>query len=167
LVHGTAGQATLIQQYDNMLKNFLHMPMAHPVIIICDNDDGIVSLSKKVRSKFDKIVSKTTTDSFYHLCLNLYMVKVPEGDPPAATDIESLFDPELLTKVLDGKTFNPKKDHEDQTEYGKVVFAKAVIKANAETVDFSGFEDLLTRVEDVIRHYAKHSAVPSSSTVTP
>ncbi len=122
---------------------------------------------KKVKSKSGKIVSTTTTDPFYHLGLNLYLVKVPEGTPPADKDIESLFDPALLETVLDGKTFNPKKEHADHTEYGKVIFANTVIRANAGTVDFSGFKDLLTRIEDVLKHYAAHSAAPSGGAVTP
>ena len=71
-------------------------------------------------------------------------MKVPEGEPPVDRDIESLFDPALLKTVLGGKTFNPKKEHVNHTEYGKVVFAEKVVRASAGTIDFSGFEDLLT-----------------------
>ena len=105
--------------------------MAHPVIILCDNDDGLKAVIKNAKSKIGKIVSTKTTDAFYHPGLNLYLVKVPEGTPPADRDIESLFDPALLKTVLDGKTFNPKKEHADHTEYGKVVFAEVVVRANA------------------------------------
>ena len=127
--------------------------MSHPVIILCDNDDGLKSVIKNAKSKIGKKVSTETTDPFYHLGLNLYLVKVPEGTPPADKDIESLFNPALLKTVVDGKTFNPKKEHGDHTEYGKVVFAEAVVRANWSTVDFSGFEDLLKRVEEVLEHY--------------
>lgn len=154
LGHGAAGQGALISQYVNVLKKYQHKPMAHPVIILCDNDDGLKSVIKNAKSKIGKAVSTTTTDPFYHLGLNLYLVKVPEGAPPVDKDIESLFDPALLTRVLDGKTFNPKKEHADHTEYGKVVFAEAVVRANAGTVDFSEFEGLFTRIEDVLKHYA-------------
>jgi RNA-directed DNA polymerase len=75
------------------------------------------------------------------------LVKVPEDDPPVDKDIESLFDPALLETVLNGKSFNPKKKHSDHTEYGKVIFAEAVVRANAGEVDFSGFEGLLTRID--------------------
>ena len=40
LGHGAAGQGALISQYENVLKKYRHKPMAHPVIILCDNDDG-------------------------------------------------------------------------------------------------------------------------------
>ena len=162
LGHGAAGQGALISQYENALKKYPHKPMRNPIIILCDNDDGLTSVIKNARSKIGKIVSTTTTDPFYHLGLNLYLVKVPEGAPPANKDIESLFAPALLKTVLDGKSFNPKKEHADHTEYGKVVFAEAVVRANASTVDFSGFEDLLTRVEGVLKHYAALSAAKAA-----
>jgi hypothetical protein len=168
LGQGAAGQGALISQYGNGLKKYPHKPMTHPVIILCDNDDGLKSVIKNAKSKVCKIgVSTKSTDPFYHLGLNLYMVKVPEGTPPADKDIESLFDPALLKTVLDGKTFNPKKEHADHTEYGKVIFANTVIRANAGTVDFSGFKDLLTRIEDVLKHYAALSVAPSGGSVTP
>ncbi|MFE3839332.1 retron Ec67 family RNA-directed DNA polymerase/endonuclease [Pseudogemmobacter sonorensis] len=169
LGHGAAGQGALISQYENALKKYKYKPMAHPVIILCDNDDGLKSVIKNAKSKIGKAVSTTTTDPFYHLGLNLYLVKVPEGTPPVDKDIESLFDPTLLATVLDGKKFNPKKEHADHTEYGKVIFAEAVVRANAGTVDFSGFEGLLTRIEDVLKHYATllaAVAVPAATAVS-
>lgn len=166
LGHGAAGQGALISQYENVFKKYKHKPMAHPVIILCDNDDGLKSVIKNAKSKIGKTVSTTTTDPFYHLGLNLYLVKVPEGAPPADKDIESLFDPALFKTVLKEKIFNPKKEHEDHTEYGKVIFAEAVVRANAGTVEFSGFDGLLTRIEDVLKHYAAlltAAAVPAAA----
>lgn len=167
LGHGAAGQGALISRYGSALEKYPHKPMAHPVIVFCDNDDGLTSLIKNAKSKIGKIVSTTTTDPFYHLGLNLYLVKVPEGTPPAARDIEALFDPPLLNTALDGKTFNPKKEHADDSEFGKVVFAEAVVRAKAGTVDFSGFADLLTRFEDVLKHYAALSAARALTAATP
>jgi RNA-directed DNA polymerase len=143
--------------------------MSHPVIILCDNDDGLNTVIKNAKHKIGKIVSTKTTAPFYHFGKNLYLVKVPEGTPPADKDIESLFDPALLKKAVKGKTFNPQKGHEEHTEYGKVVFAEAVVRANAGSVDFSGFEELLTRIEDVLKHHAVISvaAVAFAGTATP
>jgi RNA-directed DNA polymerase len=160
LGHGAAGQGALISQYDNALKKYKHKPLKHPVIILCDNDDGLNSVVKNAKSKLSKIVTTKTTSDFYHLGANLYLVKVPEGAPPADRDIESLFEPALLSTVLDGKSFNPKKDHADHTEYGKVAFAESVVRAKASTVNFSGFEDLLTRIESAIKHYSTLVSAP-------
>jgi RNA-directed DNA polymerase len=166
LVQGAEGQGALISRYENILKDFKHKPMAHPIIILCDNDDGLKSVIKKAKSKISKTVSTKTTDPFYHLDLNLYLVKVPEDDPPVDKDIESLFDPALLETVLNGKSFNPKKKHSDHTEYGKVIFAEAVVRANAGEVDFSGFEGLLTRIEGVLKHYAAPIAAAAAPAAT-
>lgn len=164
LGHGAAGQGALISRYENMLKDFKQKPMSHPVIILCDNDDGLKSVIKNAKSKIGKTVSTKTIDPFYHLGLNLYLVKVPEGAPPVDKDIESLFDPTLLATLLNGKKFNPKKEHADHTEYGKFIFAEAVVRANAGAVDFSGFEGLLTRIEDVLKHYSALMAAAAAST---
>ena len=159
LGHGAAGQGALISKYANIVKAYKHKPMAHPVIILCDNDDGLSSVIKNAKAKLGGILSTATTAPFYHLGLNLYLVKVPEGDPAASKDIESLFAPALLATELDGKKFNPKKEHENHAEYGKVIFAEAVVRANAGKVDFSGFEGLLTRLEGVIEHYNAQAVV--------
>ncbi|MDO5642596.1 MAG: hypothetical protein Q4G26_09465, partial [Paracoccus sp. (in: a-proteobacteria)] len=65
-----------------------------------------------------------------------------------------MFQPALLAAKLNGKSFDPKKDHGDDTHYGKVAFAESVVRANANNVDFSGFEELLERIEAVLKHYA-------------
>ena len=94
------------------------------------------------------------------------MVKVPEVTPPNDRDIEDLFQPALLTTVLDGKSFDKKKDHGDETAYGKVVFAEKVVRANASTVDFSGFSDLLSRIDQCLTHYKTvvPTALPAATT---
>lgn len=63
----------------------------------------------------------------------------------------------LATKV-EGKTFNPDKDHDAPGEYGKVVFAERVVRPNAHQINFKGFESLLARVEAVIEDYDKRKA---------
>lgn len=158
LGHGSAGQGSLISQYENILKKYKHNPMAHPVIILCDNDDGFKAVIKNAKSKLGGLVSTEKTAPFYWLGLNLYLVKVPEGTPAVDKDIESLFNPALLKTIVNGKTFNPRKEHGDHTEYGKVIFSEAVVRANASTIDFSGFEPLLERVESVLQHYATSRA---------
>lgn len=168
LGHGASGQASLVSQYSNILKKYVHKPMEHPVIILCDNDGGPKEVFKKAAPKSGKTISKTTTDPFYHLGDNLYLVKVPEVTPPIDRDIEDLFQPALLTTVLDGKPFDKKKDHGDETAYGKVVFADKVVRANASTVDFSGFSDLLSRIDQCLTHYKTvvPMALPAAPTGT-
>ncbi|RXT21581.1 hypothetical protein B5U98_13935 [Bosea sp. Tri-39] len=131
LGHGASGQASLIMQYFGNLKKYKHKPLDHPVIILCDNDDGPKTVFKNAKSKSGLTISTSTTDQFYHLGENLYIVKVPEGNPATIKEIENLFDSKLLTEKLDGKSFDPKKEHGDPTSYGKVVFAEKIVRPNA------------------------------------
>ncbi len=44
LGNGAAGQGSLISKYENILKKYPNKPMKHPVIVLCDNDDGLKTL---------------------------------------------------------------------------------------------------------------------------
>ncbi|MEQ8509168.1 MAG: retron Ec67 family RNA-directed DNA polymerase/endonuclease [Rhodospirillaceae bacterium] len=166
LGHGASGQQTLISQYENNLEQYTHRPLEHPIIILCDNDSGPKMVFKSASTKTGGKVSTKTTDPFYHLTKNLYLVKVPEGAPPVERDIESLFDPKLFKEVVDGKPFDPKKDHGDSTAYGKVIFAEKVIRQKADSIDFSGFSELLSRIEQCVTHYKTTKPTPSVATAT-
>lgn len=158
LGHGAAGQASLISGYTNNLKRYAHRPMANPVIVLCDNDGGPKTVFKNAGSKGKLTISITTASPFYYLGENLYLVKVPEGSATGPREIEQLFQPELRATTLNGKSFDPKKEHADDRHYGKVVFAESVVRANADNVDFSGFEGLLARIEAVLNHYSTLAA---------
>lgn len=148
------------------MKKFAHKPLEHPVIVLCDNDDGCKSLFNKAKSKAqeDLSIDKSTTDPFYHITDNLYLIKIPEngGD---SREIEDLFEAELLNIRLDGKPFNRKKEHGDETAYGKAIFAEKVVRPNWTTIDFSAFSDLLSRIEQCITHYAMIKASSPTSAV--
>jgi retron-type reverse transcriptase len=125
----------------------------NPVILVVDHDDGgkgpYNAAGKVMKKHFD------ITKPFEHIAANLYLV--PSPLPPGATSscIEDCFQPATLAIPLGGKTFNYKsKQINEATEYGKAYFAEHVVKANANTIDFSGFDPLLTRIKDVVAHYA-------------
>lgn len=153
LGQGADGQAQLVEKYTNSLKKYAHKPMAHPVIILCDNDNGAKKVFGKASPKSGCSISTTTTDPFYSLGENLYLVKVPEESPPCPNDIEDLFPPSLLAEKIDGKSFDRKKEHGDDSAYGKVIFAEKVVRSKAASIDFSGFLKLLSRVDQCLTHY--------------
>ena len=161
LGHGAAGQAELIARYTNSLKKYAHKPMDHPVIILCDNDDGPKEVFKKAQEKskchISLNISLETTDPFYALGENLYLVKVPEGpslgSKEISKEIEDLFQPILLDRKIDGKPFNRKQERGNDTSYGKVIFAEKVVRPNAASIDFSGFIELLSRIDQCLIHY--------------
>jgi RNA-directed DNA polymerase len=137
--------------------------MKHPVIVLIDNDDGATQIFKLLQSKkFGVTIGHATDLPFYHLGGHLYLVKTPIKGPDNQSCPEDLFDPALLATKIDGKTFNPDKEHDAPGEFGKVVFAERVVRPQAGTIDFSGFDPLLTRIDAVLDDYAKRPApVPS------
>ncbi|MCY4261323.1 MAG: retron Ec67 family RNA-directed DNA polymerase/endonuclease [Rhodobacteraceae bacterium] len=159
LGQGTGGQAKLVGRYSKYIERYEHRPMDHPVIILCDNDGGAAPVFNAAKNKINSEISKNTTDPFYHLGDNLYLVKVPEGDPPSDRRIENLFNPALFNTPLNGKIFNPKKEHGDESSYSKVIFAKQVIQANAAAINFAGFDELLERIAlSIVDYDAKKAA---------
>ena len=146
LGNGASGQNKLVNEYDNRLKRFRHLPLAKPVIILCDNDDGPKEVFKTTAKKTGSPVSLTTTEPFYHIGHNLYLVKVPEGTVVPTRDIEELFPAAILGTLLAGKPFDKRKEHGNHAAYGKVAFAQEVVRPNAGSIDFSGFDVLLQRI---------------------
>lgn len=134
-------------------KAIAHRPMGFPVILVLDNDDGLKEIAGPIKKMFNVQFSKTSTDDFYHVTDNLYVVKTPESGG-GNTCVEDLFPDEWRLHLLKGKKFNPASEIDPEKEYGKEVFAKSVIKPNADKIDFSGFDPLLERLCKVIAHHS-------------
>lgn len=161
LGHGAAQLNAFIGKYDKCIREFGHAPLAFPVIVLVDNDDGGKKLFGLAKAKSKVNVSYESTDPFYYLGLNLYLVKTPEKPAaPHTSWMETFFAPALLATVLDGKTFDPEKEQDEPGKYGKAVFATRVIEPNAATIDFSGFAPLLDRIVAVLDHHAGLKAAP-------
>lgn len=156
---GTGDFKYLILKYKDMVDSYGYRPIDHPVILLIDNDDGaneVFSVAKKMGAPG---ISHTSSDMFYRLQYNLYIVKTPEvSSPKGKTCIEDLFDPGLLATELDGKKFDPNKKHGEDGKYGKTRFAEKVVRPNISTIDFSKFEVLLNRIVAVLNDYA---AIPT------
>ena len=126
----------------------------HPVILLIDNDDGAKSIFKCVNKN-----SKSTASPkkpFIFVNENLYVVPTPLTTDGKSTMIEDFFEPSLKKTKLSEKTFNPsEKGFNAKTEYGKNHFAKYVVLKNQATIDFTGFEPILKRIESVLDDYGK------------
>ena len=134
--------------------------MKHPIIVLIDNDDGAKQIFGLLRGKFGITIGHATDLPFYHLDGPLYLVKTPVRGADHKSCPEDFFEPHILDTKIDGKLFNPDKEHDAPGEYGKVVFAEKVVRPQASKIDFSGFEPLLSRVDAVIDHYSKTLAAP-------
>jgi RNA-directed DNA polymerase len=160
-LHGGTGDLTrFVEKYKKKVDKYLHSPLECPVIVLVDNDKGADGLFKLIASMFKVTITLTTTEDFYPITKNLYVVKTPELGASSMSCIENLFDPSALTVLVEGKSFNMNKAHESDTEYGKTVFAHKVVRKNIQTLDFSGFYPLLTRVIGVINHHAQSAPRP-------
>ena len=156
---GTGSLISILLDYPRNLdakqkgrKPVAHKPMAHPVILVLDNDDGLGPVTSAVKKNFNVQVTTGSIDPFYHITENLYLIKTPETN--GKSYIEELIPDEWRQRLLNEKKFNPNGKLDPQTEYGKEVFAKSVVKPNAHKIDFSEFDSLLDRIVTVLDHYA-------------
>lgn len=140
------------QPSKNDPRAIAHKPMAHPVILVLDNDDGLGSVASTIWDNFKVKIDLATTSDFYHVTENLYVVKTPETGGKSA--IEALFPEKWRKKELNGKKFNASNTINPATEYSKEVFANSVVKPNSGDIDFSGFDPLLQRIVKAIEHHA-------------
>lgn len=150
---GSGGMQLLIKDYAGALKYFRNRPLAHPVILLIDNDDGADEIFAAINNTVKLKVSRTSTADFYHICDNLFLVKTPEAGLHGTSRIEDLFKAPTLKTTVGGKTFNPGKKLDPTKEYGKIVFAEKVVRPNASKLDWSDFHKFLGRLDAVMKHY--------------
>lgn len=151
---GSASLGFLVRDYAEMMKRYRYAPTQHPVIILVDNDKGAKDVFDAFKTATGKTISLNSTDQFYHVCHNLYLVKTPESAKPNSMScIEDGFDAATLAIRISGKKFNPDSENDTSTEYGKAVFAEKVVVAQADKISFAGFQPLFDRIIAVLNHY--------------
>jgi RNA-directed DNA polymerase len=165
---GSGDLKFFLEVWKDKLAKFNYRPLKHPVIVLIDNDDGANNIFKLLQGKkFNITINHATDLPFYYLGGPLYLIKTPIKGADNKSCPEDFFDPALLATKIDGKTFNPAKEHEAPGEYGKVVFAERVVRPQAGSINFSGFDPILTRIDAVLDDYAKRkAAAPSLPTPT-
>lgn len=151
---GTGDLLHFIRKYPDVLKHFRHRPLPQPVIVLIDNDDGAKDIFAIAKNLGAAHISRTSTDQFYRLAANLYLVKTPEIGAKGTSCIEDLFDPALLKTVIDGKVFDPNKKHGEPGKYGKTRFAEKVVQPQKDMIDFSKFAGILDRIVAVLDDFA-------------
>jgi RNA-directed DNA polymerase len=155
---GTGDFKFFILHYKKALSEFKCRPLLYPVILLIDNDDGakdVFSVAKEIGAAD---ISLKTTEPFYRLYENLYLVKTPEGNQSNKMScIEDCFALNVRATELEDKKFDPNKKHGAEGKYGKTIFAEKVIRPNKSNIDFSGFAPLLKRIVDVLDDYSSTS----------
>ena len=143
---------SFIRSWESKLRPYGFRPMKHPVIFIVDDDDG----GSDVRKAAEKVAGTDldmNAERYFPIRDNLYLVLTPPKANGEPTAIEDCFPQTVLNTKLDGKSFNMKKKHGDESTYGKQVFAEKIVVPGVNKIDFSGFEPLLQAVSKALVHY--------------
>lgn len=148
---GTGDFPKFIQSYLSGIKQFPALGLQHPVVMVVDNDSGAKSICGYLSTNLKRQI--TRQEDFIWVGDNLYLVLTPTSKPGADSTIEDFFEPGLKEVEIDGKRFNPSDDTDVTTSYGKSVFASRVVEKSAETINFNGFEPLLSRLELALKHF--------------
>lgn len=151
LFGGSGDLCKFIATYKSAIATYKAPGLLHPIIILVDNDEG----GKAVKTAAEAVSKKkfSGSETFVHLVANLYLVWTPLALGATSSCIEDGFDTVTKGISVDGKNFDPAKDSDTETTYGKVVFAYKVVEAHADKIDFSGFVPLLTRISQVIEQH--------------
>lgn len=158
--NGAGDLLHFIRKYPDALKHYRHRPLPNPVIVLIDNDDGAKDIFSVAKNLGAPNISRTSTDPFYRLAPNLYLIKTPEIGAKGTSCIEDSFDPALLKTVIYGKVFDPNKKHGEAGKYGKARFAEKVVQPQKDTIDFSKFAGLLDRIVAALDDYAANPPPP-------
>jgi RNA-directed DNA polymerase len=150
---GSANLAKFIWLYEKVRKTFSAPGMQQPVILVIDNDSGAAPVYKSVANITGK--KPTGTEPSIHVAGNLYVVPTPLSPGATQSMVEDFFDSATKSTVIGGKAFDPGSNTDTATHYGKKVFAHKVVRAHADTINFSGFNSLLSNIRDVIDAHGK------------
>ena len=164
-IHGGTGHiGNFIVNYKSETSRFKASGMQSPIILLIDNDSGRNSILNTVQ----QITKKKPQDSdpYTHIFANLYLVTTPLVAGAKESTIEDCFDEAIKKTVLSGKSFDPANDYNTETHYGKADFAYKVVRAKADSIDFSGFKLLLDRFVNVLDAHANKLSLATQWSVT-
>ncbi|MDT2386950.1 retron Ec67 family RNA-directed DNA polymerase/endonuclease [Enterococcus avium] len=151
--------------YPNYLKYFnsFGSKPTNPTFFIFDNE--ILSKKEKpVKSFINYVYSKEKPkikeeklkllgdNLSLKIAQNLFLVTNKLLDDSEETEIEDLFDDEILAHEISGKTFS--KVGESSKHYGKEIFSKFILK-NYEEINFDNFRSILDNLNKIILDYNK------------
>lgn len=149
---GAAPLKTLISEYLHNFSRYQAPGNTSPVIMLIDNDSGskdIYSLIKQLRKEKNPIDG---SEEHYYIAKNLFVVPTPKV-LGKESKIEDFFTRNTLEMKIGTKSFDCSNDHDTETSYGKNAFAEQIVKANQNTIDFTGFRPILQRIVNVINYY--------------
>lgn len=121
-------------------------------VIMCEGEtDGAPKIRRAVEQAA-KIKLKGT-EPYVHVVRNMYAMPTPLLNGDQQSKIEHFFDAITKATVLGGKTFNDRKKFDITKHYGKRIFAEQVVKSMPNSINFVGFQPLLTVLQEIIRDH--------------
>ena len=157
LTGGASNLGNFLLSYRDTIRSFHAHRNKNPIVVLLDNDDG----AKQVFSILRQVtgIQQNRDDEFIHVLGNLYVVATKrENKNPSK--IEDFFK-DADKKDLGTRSFSDSDEFDPAAEYGTVEFATKVVRANADSIDFSGFDELLSTIKKVIEHRANYLAAQS------
>ena len=133
--HGASQLASFVGNYRKTVIKFAHAPLAQPVIVLVDNDDGGQKLFHLVKGKK---VTFEQDDPFYYLGLNLYLVKTPKSVRRRIQATSIFFPTSVLETKVDGRAFDPDDKDDDPGKYGKMTLRLASSNRMLRQLTFQG-----------------------------
>jgi RNA-directed DNA polymerase len=156
---GSSALLDFIVTYRREAEKFKGPGLKNAFVALYDNDAGAKGIKSYIKGFAGPTF--TGTEPFVHVFQNLYAVPTPIPGATQSSKIEDFFEPSLKGTILHGKTFDEKNGLDTDTHYGKKIFAEAVVRPHATTINFDGFRPLLTNLEAAIKaHLAALSAAP-------
>ena len=123
-----------------------------PLLFRFHHDSGATPIKSAVKTSAKKTL--TGTEIFTHVTRNLYVVATPLVGNVTESKIEDFFETSIKLTVIGGKNFSADNNYDATTHYGKKIFAHAVIRPNANTINFDGFRPLLNNIVSTITSHA-------------
>ncbi|MGH9552667.1 MAG: reverse transcriptase domain-containing protein, partial [Terriglobales bacterium] len=165
LAQGFSGMTSFIKSYQAKLRPYGFRPMQHPIIFVVDDDDGGSDVRKAAEKVAGTKFPPKGGERFFPVRDNLYLVLTPPNEKGEPSAIEDCFPKEVLETKLDGKSFNKQKEHGDESSFGKHIFAEKIVARGLETINFSGFEPLLTAISKAISNYQAKMAAAGKAKI--
>jgi RNA-directed DNA polymerase len=149
---GNTALNSFITTYARDTDRFKAPGQKKPIIILYDSDSG----AAKIRSAVEQAakIKLKGTEPYVHVVRNMYAMPTPLLNGNQQSKIEDFFDAAAKATVLRGKTFNDRNKFDITKHYEKRIFAEQVVKAKTNSINFAGFQPLLTVFEDIIEGYA-------------
>lgn len=162
LTGGASLLVSLMHSYAKRMRAYKHKPLLFPVIILLDNDTVLSpKVAKPLNSRFGTSISNASTDPFFHLTENLYLVKTPHVAGAPMSEIEDFFDAATKTIPVEGKLFHAEGEGFDKAIHiSKAPFAHRVVRPHANAINWDGFTPLLERLVAVLADHAAKVGAP-------